>query len=280
MATKHALITGANSGIGYATAKLLAQKGFKISILVRNSEKGKTTIDAIQKEVPDAEIDYFLADLSSQKQIRKAVADFKQKYNQLDVLVNNAGAFYSELQYSEDKIEMQWAINHLAPFLLTHLLLDELKAVPQGRVVNVSSNAHRRGSINFDDLFYEKNYDGFKVYCQNKLANVLFTKALSKHLKDTNVTANALHPGVVQTDIAMKHGSGWAYWVWKLAKPFMSSLEDGAATSVYLASSEEVANITGGFFQKCKQVKPGRVANDEAVEERLYQLSLEQTNLK
>lgn len=280
MATKHALITGANSGIGYATAKLLAQKGFKISILVRSNEKGEATISGIQKEVPDADMDYFLADLSSQKQIRQAAADFKKQYNQLDVLINNAGAFYSELQYSEDKIEMQWAINHLAPFLLTHLLLDELKAAPQGRVVNVSSNAHRRGSINFDDLYYEKNYEGFKVYCQNKLGNVLFTKALSKRLENSNVTVNALHPGVVQTDIAMKHGSGWAYWFWKLAKPFMSSLEDGAATSVYLASSDEVANISGGFFDKCKQVKPGRASNDEAVEEKLYQLSLEQTNLK
>lgn len=279
MQGKHVLITGANSGIGYATAKLLAEKGAKISLLVRSSEKGETTIKNIHESVPQAEIDYFVADLSSQAEVRAVADEFKKKYNELDVLINNAGAFYSSLQYSVDGIEMQWAINHLAPFLLTHLLLDELKTAPQGRIVNVSSNAHRRGSINFDDLYYEKDYKGFQVYCQNKLANVFFTKSLSKRLKDTDVTVNALHPGFVKSDIGMKHDSGLAHWAWRLMKPFMITLEEGAATSVYLASSDDVTNISGGFFEKCKKVKPGRKSNDEAVEERLYQLSLEQCGL-
>lgn len=279
MQGKHVLITGANSGIGLSTAKLLAQKSAKISILVRNKEKGEATIQAIKETAPEVDMDYFIADLSKQKDIRNAVAEFKQKYNNLDVLVNNAGAYYSELKFSEDNIEMQWAINHLAPFLLTHLLLDELKAAEEARVVNVSSNAHRRGTIQFEDLYHEKSYQGFKVYCQNKLGNVLFTKALAKRLKGSSVTVNALHPGVVKTDIAMKHDSGLAHWFWKLAKPFMSSLEKGAATSVYLSSSPEVLGVSGGFFDKCKEVKPGRSSNDEAVEERLYQLSLKQCNL-
>lgn len=279
MQGKHVLITGANSGIGYATAKLLAKKGAKVSILVRSVEKGEDTIKQLHNEVDHAEFDYFTADLSKQKEVRAAAEAFKKKYNRLDVLINNAGAFYSELKYSEDDIEMQWAINHLAPFLLTHLLLPLLENTSDGRIINVSSNAHRRGSINFDDLFYEKDYKGFQVYCQNKLGNVYFTKALAKKLKDTNITVNALHPGVIKTDIAMKHGSGLAYWFWKLAKPFMSTLEEGAATSVYLASSDEPKNITGGFFDKCKQVKPGRSSNNSEIEERLYQLSLEQCGL-
>lgn len=279
MKGKHVLITGANSGIGLATAYLLAQKGAKISVLVRNVEKGEKTIAEIHKKAPKAEVDYFTADLSSQAEIRQAATDFKNKYNKLDVLINNAGAFYSELKYSEDDIEMQWAINHVAPFLLTHLLLDVIKSAPQGRIINVSSNAHRRGEIHFDDLFLEKDYSGWKAYCQNKLANVLFTKALARRLEDTNVTVNALHPGFIRTDIGMKHDSGLAHWGWKLMKPFMSSLEDGAATSVYLASSEEGGEKSGKFFAKSKEVKPGRKTHSKEDQEKLYEISREQAQL-
>ncbi|MDX2001945.1 MAG: SDR family oxidoreductase [Chitinophagales bacterium] len=281
MKNKICLITGGNAGIGKATAVGLAKQGAQVVIVSRSEEKAQQAVKDIIAQSNNQQVDYLIADLASQQSIRQLAAEFKSKYSQLHVLVNNAGAFFSEYGLTEDGIERQWAVNHLAPFLLTNLLLDVLKASAPARIVNVSSRAHYRGKIDFEDLNGTKNYDGFfKAYSQSKLANVLFTAELDRRLKGTGVTANSLHPGVVSTEIAQKNSSGWAYWGWTFLRPFMVSTEQGAATSVFLASSPKVEGVSGKYFEKSKEKKPGKLAQDAALAKRLWEVSAQLTKLE
>ncbi|CAN5137474.1 SDR family oxidoreductase [soil metagenome] len=280
MQNKTVLITGGNAGIGLETARALAQQGATVVIVARDVIKGEQAVADIKQTTGNEKVSFMKCDLGSQKQIRQLAADFKAKHNRLDVLVNNAGAFFSEYGETEDGIERQFAINHLGPFLLTNLLLDWLKASAPARIVNVASRAHYRGRINFDDLYFRKNYDGFiKAYGQSKLANVLFTNELARKLEGTGVTVNSLHPGVVATDIALKESKGIYRFGWWLWKHFMITPAQGAETSIYLASSPAVDGVTGKYFDKSKAIPAAKQALDKNIAAQLWEVSEKLTGL-
>jgi NAD(P)-dependent dehydrogenase (short-subunit alcohol dehydrogenase family) len=276
---KICIVTGANSGVGKVTALELAKMGAEVIMVCRNQKKGEEALAEILMKSKSNKVKLMLCDFSSQKSIREFTDKFKSQYDKLHILVNNAGLIISERHLTEDGIESTFAINHLGYFLTTHLLLDLLKSSAPARIVNVSSEGHRIGHINFNDINYENNlYKSMNVYCDSKLANVLFTKELSKRLKGTNVTANCLHPGVVNTNFASET-SGWFKWVVKIGKPFLITAEKGAETQIYLASSPEVEGITGEYFDKKKVKTPSKEARDTEVAEKLWKLSEKMTNL-
>ena len=272
---KIALITGATSGIGEVAAIELARKGFQVGIVGRNPARCAATAAKIQQATPTARVDTFVADLARQADVHRLADEVKAKYAKLDVLLNNAGAMIAPRQESADGIEQTWALNHLAYFLLTDLLLDLLKSTPGARVVSVSSETHRMvGRINFDDVEGKKSYSPLNAYSQSKLANVLFTRELARRLKESGstVTANCLHPGFVRTNFTV--GSGVMHWVFRqMAKVAAISPEQGAQTSIYLASSPEVAGTSGGYFAKSRPGKPTAAARDDAAARRLWTLS-------
>jgi NAD(P)-dependent dehydrogenase (short-subunit alcohol dehydrogenase family) len=219
-----------------------------------------------------------LADVSSQEEIRRLADEFKEAYPRLDVLINNAGVFRSKRITSADGIEMTFAVNHLAYFLLTNLLLDVLKASAPSRIVNVSSRDHSNATIDFDDLQGEKGYKGAKAYSQSKLANVLFTYELTRRLEGTGVTANCLHPGVVGTNFGSGVSGVFGFMV-RALKPLMKSPEKGAETSIFLASSPEVEGLSGRYFVKKAEAHSSDVSYDERIARRLWEVSAELTNL-
>lgn len=273
---KICLITGGNSGIGKETAVGLAKMGATVVIVCRNRNKGEAALSEIKERSGNDSINLMVADLSSQKNIRKLVDDFKSMYKELHVLINNAGVFLTKRTLTEDGIEATFAINHLAPFLLTNLLLDVLKSSAPSRIVNVSSTAHNKGHIHFDDIQFERKYSAIKAYCQSKLANILFTYELARRLKETNINVNCLHPGAVATNLIKSGVYGLA---WKVMSPFMISAEKGAETCVYLASSPDVENVNGKYFVKKKAVKSSEESYDESIAKRLWEVSVELTGL-
>jgi NAD(P)-dependent dehydrogenase (short-subunit alcohol dehydrogenase family) len=266
---KVCIITGATSGIGKETAKSLAAKGATVVLPIRDSMKGDILKDEILEQTPDAKIDLIHCNLASFDSIREFVKQFKNKYKNLHVLVNNAGIWESKRNLSEDGVELNFAVNNLAPFLLTNLLLDVMKNSSPARIVNVSSEAHRTGKINFADIEMEKNFSGYKSYSQSKLANILFTKKLSQVLKGSGVTVNCLHPGVVATGLFDK----MPRLLTGLAKSFMLSPAKGAETTIYLATSPEVEKISGEYFVKKKPKKPANEALRQDVANKLWDLS-------
>ena len=269
MKNKIVMVTGANSGMGKVTALELAKKGATVVMVCRNKQLGEEAKADIISQSGNKNIDLLIADLSSQKSIRQFVQDFKNKYDHLDVLVNNAGLAFSKFNKSVDGIEMTFAVNHLGYFLPTILLLDSLKAAPSGRIVNVSSSTHKGAKINFDDIEYKNKYSLFGAYNQSKLCNILFTYELARQLKGTNVTVNALNPGPVKTGLARDMG---AVFQW-MAKMLFPSAEKASATAIYLASSPDVEKVTGKYFEKCKAVPSSALSNDETVAKRLWELS-------
>jgi NAD(P)-dependent dehydrogenase (short-subunit alcohol dehydrogenase family) len=271
------LVTGANSGLGKITARELARMGATVVMVARSQARGEAALDEVQQATGSSQVSLILADLSSLTGTRQLADQFKADYSRLDVLVNNAGAIFKERQLSVDGFEMTLALNHLSYFLLTNLLLDLLKAAAAARIVNVSSGAHMGGSINFDDLMLEKKYRSFAAYSQSKLANVLFSYELARRLEGSGVTSNALHPGGVATGFGA--GEGVMGWFFKLARPFLLTPEQGAETQIYLASSPEVADVTGKYFAKKKPVKSSKESYDTAVAQRLWQISEELTGL-
>jgi retinol dehydrogenase-12 len=275
---KVCLVTGATAGIGLATAHALAQKGAVVYIVGRSLDKCAATVYQIQTETGNQAVEYLLADLSSQEQIRVLAAQFQSQVQRLDVLVNNAGAFFLRRQQSVDGIEMTFALNHLSYFLLTNLLLDTLKASASARIINVSSNSHYGSRINFEDLQGQRRYWGNAAYGQSKLANVLFTYELARRLGDSQVTANALHPGFVATNIGSNNGWLARLFLWFAHRKALTP-EQGARTSVYLASSPQVAQVTGKFFVKCKQVESDPASYDQETARRVWVISAELTNL-
>jgi NAD(P)-dependent dehydrogenase (short-subunit alcohol dehydrogenase family) len=220
-----------------------------------------------------------LADLSSQEEIRRLTDEFKEAHPRLDVLINNAGVIRSKRVASADGIEMTFAVNHLAHFLLTNLLLELLKATAPSRIVNVSSGEQRNGTIDFDDLQGEKGYKTAKAYSQSKLANVLFTYELARRLEGTGVSANCLHPGAgVRTNLGSGVSGVFGLTV-RALRPLMKSPEKGAETSIYLASSAEVEGLSGGYFVKKAEARSSDVSHDERIARRLWEASAELTNL-
>ncbi|WP_162339661.1 SDR family oxidoreductase [Cyclobacterium salsum] len=275
MKNKTCLVTGANTGIGLATAKALCRNGARVIIASRSKEKARGTIEEIREEFPHADLDYALADLSSQKQIREMAAILRKTYSNLDVLINNAGAWFSEFGLTEDGIERQWAINHLAPFLLTQQLLPLLSQAADPRIITVSSDSHFHGKIHFEDVNLRQNYHGLRAYAQSKLANVLFTREFERRKTVPKLSSYAVQPGLVKTDIGLKHTLSLHGLAWKIRRLGGKSPEKGAETSVYLASSEEVRGISGGYWDKCKQKKPSKNATSSSDAACLWEVSKE-----
>ncbi len=273
MSGKTIIVTGATSGIGEVAARELAGMGARVVLIGRSGEKCQATADMIRKATGNPAVDYLVADLSSQVAIRRLAADIKVRYPRIDVLINNAGAMVSPRRESVDGIEMTWALNHLGYFLLTDLLLDTLKASAPSRVVSVASEAHRMVSgIDFDDVEGKKSYRPLKSYSQSKLANVLFTRELCRRLEGSGVTANSLHPGFVATNFTA--GKGLTFRVFQVgAKLFAITPEQGAKTTIYLASSPEVEGQSGGYYSKSKLAKPSAAARDDEAAQKLWELS-------
>ena len=270
------LVTGATRGIGRATAEALAKMGAHVLIHGRDS----ASVGAVCREmVRYGQVDGVVGDLSSLAAVRKLAKEIAAQHPRLDVLVNNAGSGSLRRETTADGFERLFAVNHLAPFLLTNLLLERLEASDAARVVTVSSAAHRRGVLDFDDLSWEKRkYSGLGAYGASKLANILFTTELARRLGGSRVTANCLHPGVVATNIFSSMGfAGRVFTV--LFRPFMLSPAKGALTSIYLASSPEVANVTGKYFDKCREAPTTPAAQDAAAARRLWEISERLTGL-
>lgn len=272
------MVTGAASGIGAATARALAQRGATVILVDRDAEKGPSTAKQIKRQTGDGAVEFMQADLSAQQEIRRLVQQFQNRHRRLDVLVNNAGAIFARREESVDGIEMTFALNYLGYFLLTHLLLDMLKASAPARIVNVSSRSHARARINFDDLQSRSGYRGLQAYAHSKLAIVLFTYELARRLEGTGVTANALHPGLVATGFGTKHG-GVLGLVMRLFRPAFSTPEQGAQTSIYLAISPEVEGVTGKYFVGCKAIPSSPASYDPVTARRLWQVSAAYTKL-
>jgi len=278
MQGKVCLVTGATSGIGLVTARELARQGARVVLVGRNPARCEAAVAQIRIETGNAEVEALLADLSSQQQVRELARRFCESHPRLDVLVNNAGGMWMRRELTADGLEMTFAVNHLAYFLLTHLLLDVLKASAPARIVNVSSEAHRKAVLDFDDLMGERRYSGWRAYCRSKLANLLFTYELKRRLGGTGVTANAVHPGWVATGFA--GNNGWRGWVWRLAaRCFALSPEHGARTIVYLASSPDLASFSGGYFIRERAVPSSPASYDNAAGRRLWEVSGALANL-
>lgn len=275
---KTVLITGANQGIGKASAIALGKMGAKLVLVCRNEAKAREAIRDIEA-AGAKDVELILGDLASQADVRRVAAEFKAKHDKLHVLLNNAGVLVTSRRTTVDGIEETFAINHLAYFLLTNLLLDVLKASAPARIVNVSSKAHRGARINFDDVQNARKFSAFNVYGQSKLANILFTRELSRRLEGTGVTANCLHPGVIASGFGQTYG-GFFGKMMTVAHLFMASTEEGAKTQVYLASSPEVEGVSGKYFDKCKEARPTREAQDDAAARRLWEISEEMTGLR
>ncbi|MEZ4883782.1 MAG: SDR family oxidoreductase [Chitinophagales bacterium] len=277
MQGKIAIITGGNAGIGKQTAIGLAEKGYTIVLFCRNEQKGKIAQEEIQLQTGNPNIDVITCDLSSLENVEQAANKFKQKYDRLDLLINNAGLFYDYLTQTGDGFETQFQVNHLSHFYLTQLLLDVLKKSAPARIVNVSSAAHLGKKIDFEHLPYGKEkYDGLDVYGQTKLANILFTKELTRRLRQEGIIAFALHPGVVRTQIGRKNTKGWINWGWKalISLPIFSiSEKKGAETSLYAATSLELEKFGGEYLKNNMIVKSSKPSYNQNTAKKLWELS-------
>ena len=273
------LITGGTSGIGKAAATALAGMGAEVVVNGRNRERGEVAVEEIQRESGSDNVFLLLADLSVQSEVRRLAGEFRTRYDRLDVLVNNAGLVLKRRTETPDGIETTLAINHLAPFLLTNVLLDLLRKSAPSRIITVSSGAERMGKIDFDDLQSEKRYRGFQVYGMTKLANIIFTFELAERLEGTGVTANCMHPGAVNTNFGANNRGGMALF-FRAFKPFMRSPEQGAETLVYLAASPEAEEMSGEYLTDHEVQAASKEAYDESVRKRLWEVSEELTGLK
>ena len=274
-----ALITGGTSGIGKAAATALAAMGAEVMVSGRNKERGETAVGEIREQSGSEKVSLVLADLAVQAEVRGLARAFKERHDRIDVLVNNAGIIQSRRAETPDGIELTLAVNHLAPFLLTNLLLDLLKESAPSRIVTVSSEARRGAEIDFDDLQSERRYRAFRVYGMTKLANILFTYELAERLEGTRVVANCLHPGGVNTNFA-NNNRGLGTLIFRAFKPFMRTAEQGADTVVYLASSPEAGEMTGRYLTDRKVISSYQEPHDVSAQKRLWEVSGELTNLE
>ncbi len=279
LAGKTILVTGATSGIGFIAARSLAEMGATVVIVGRDPARAQASVAQIQSATGNPSVSALTADLTSMKEVRDLAGTFMGQFPRLDVLLNNAGAVFLSQQTTVDGYERTFALNHLAPFLLTNLLLDRLKADAPARIVTVSSMAHGGQKIDFGDVNQTaRGYSAWRAYGESKLANIMFTYALARRLEGSGVTANTLHPGFVATNFGKNNGRG-SQILMRLVSPFAISPEQGAQTSIYLASSPEVAPISGRYFIKRKPATSSKASYDEAAQERLWQLSEQMTGL-
>lgn len=270
---KEIIVTGATDGIGRIAARELAKAGAGITIVGRNAEKGDRVVREIKAAAAHDRVGFVLADLSSQKSVRSAAEAIKGKLGRIDVLLNNAGAFFQRRELTDDGIERTFALNHLGYFLLTSLLLDKLKATGAARIVNVASGAHEGAKLDLADLQNANGYSGWRAYQQSKLANIYFTYELARRLEGTRVTATCLHPGFVATRFG-DNNTGFVRTMIGLGKATMAlSEEEGAKTSIYLAGLPEAEGITGKYFDKCKPIRSSAVSYDGAVAAALWSAS-------
>ncbi len=283
MKGRNCVVTGGNSGIGFETALALAAKGANLTIISRSQDKAEKAIAEIRGKTGNDSVDYVLADLSSQKSIKDAAKYILKAFPVIDVLVNNAGTWLSKLELTEDGVERLFAVNHMAYFFLTEQLLPALIRSNDARVVCVGSDSHFHGKMHFDDLTLGKKYHGLKAYAQSKLANALFVYELDRNLKARNIhniSINCVQPGLVKTDIGLKHTISLHGIIWRIRRMGGVSPAEGAATSIYLASSDEVKGISGKYWDKCKQ-KPSSKDSyilDDA--QKLWNMNLEMCQLK
>lgn len=278
MQGKICLVTGATSGIGEVTALELAGMGAEVIVVSRNPQKVNATVERIRAETNTPGVHGFTADLSLLSQVHDLAVKIRDQLDRLDVLVNNAGAYFHQRQETAEGLELTFALNHLNYFLLTNLLLDLIVQTPGARIVNVSSDAHRGSKIHFNDLELHHGYSGFRAYGQSKLANVLFTYRLARQLQGQDVTVNALHPGFVNSGFGLNNGV-LVKAAMTIAQIFGRSPEEGARTVIYLASSPEVDGVNGAYFTDEKPVRSSSISYDEEIQEKLWQISLEKTRL-
>ena len=275
---KTCLITGATNGIGRVTAVALAGMGAELFLTYRDKARADETIAEIRQKTGNDKIHLLEADLGSQSQVRVAAAEFLAMGKPLHLLINNAGLGNTSRTITADGIETVFAVNHLAYFLLTMLLLDCIKRSAPSRIVNVASEAHRFGTINFDDLGGEQRYRTLGAYSQSKLANILFTYELARRLAGSGVSVNCLHPGGIASGLWTNNGL-FAQLIMKAAKPFLKTPEQGARTTIYLASSDEVAGVTGKYYADCKEKISNRESYDLDVANRLWEVSAQMTGI-
>ena len=274
------LVTGATDGIGWMTARALARDGARVIIVGRNRAKGEMRVAALRAETGNDAVDFELADLAAQADIRSLAGRLVASLPRLDVLVNNVGSWFHRRIESPDGIEMTWALNHLGQFLLTGLLLDRLRAAQTGRIVNVSSRAHLGPQVDFDDPEGTKRYAGWRAYQQSKLANILFTSRLAERLGAGRVTVNCLHPGFVASRFGHNNSGLPRLVAIASQRLFAISEEKGAATSCYLAVDEAVAGVSGRYFVKCRPVESSPASRDREAQARLWRLSEEMTGFR
>lgn len=273
MTAKTVLITGGTGGIGKAAAVGLASMGARVGITGRDRARAERAATDIRDESRNPAVDVFVADLSSQTELRHMADEVLASYPRLDVLVNNVGGFWAHRHLTPDGLEHTFALNHLAPFLLTNLLLERLKTSAPARVVTVSSGAHSMGRIDFDDLMGEDDYSGQRAYNQSKLANVMFTYELARRLDGTGVTATTLHPGMTNTSFSTEDPHRRMAPIVFVVRPFMRSPKKGADTAVYLASSPEVEGVTGQYFANRRVKNTEQSSYDTAITDQLWQVS-------
>lgn len=276
---KVVLITGGTSGIGKATAKALASMGAKVVVNGRDRERGEAAVEEIRRDSRSEEVSLMLADLAVQAEVRRLAKEFEASHERLDVLVNNAGLILNRRTETPDGIETTLAINHLAPFLLTNLLLDLLKKSAPSRIVTVSSAAERMGKMDLDDLQSERRYRAFPVYGMTKLANIMFTYELAERLEGTGVVANCMHPGGVNTNFSNNNRGGMTL-LFRAFKPFMRSSEQGAETVIYLAASPDVEGMNGKYLSDRKVKTSSKESYDEDLRKKLWEVSEELTGLR
>jgi NAD(P)-dependent dehydrogenase (short-subunit alcohol dehydrogenase family) len=276
MIGKVCLITGATSGLGFATARHLAALGATVVVVGRNAAKCSDAVLRVREVAGDGRIDWLAADFAEQRQVRELADEFRRRYSRLDVLVNNAGAIVRNRQVTPDGVEMTLAVNHVAPFLMTNLLLDVLLSSAPARVINVASVAHERARVDFDDLGLRGYYVPFRAYARSKLANLLFTYELARRLEGSGVTANAVNPGLVRTGLGTDNGLvrdvAWRLTHLRYRKASLTP-EQGADTICFLASSPDVASVNGRYFFARQPIRSSDASYDRTAAERLWSLS-------
>jgi retinol dehydrogenase 14 len=279
MGGKTVLITGGTSGIGKATAVALAAMGANVVIVGRNQERGEAAVEEIKAQSHNESVELMLADLSVQAEVRGLAEEFQERHDRIDVLANNAGLVQSKRTETLDGIETTLATNHLAPFLLTNLLIERLEQSAPSRVITVSSEAQSWGTMDFEDMQSRRKYRGFPIYGMTKLANIMFTYELAERLNGTGVAVNCLHPGSVGTNFGQNNRDPMALF-FRIFKPFMRSPQQGADTLIWLASSSEVDGVSGKYFSDRKEIEAKKVAYDPDARRRLWEISEDLTGLK
>jgi NAD(P)-dependent dehydrogenase (short-subunit alcohol dehydrogenase family) len=275
MIGKICIVTGSNSGIGKETALALSNKGATVVMVVRDKERGEKAQSEIINKTGNNDTFVMICDLSSMDSIGKFVKEFTEKYDRLDVLINNAGAVFRERQTTVDGFERTLAVDYLGPFLLTHQLLPLLKSSAPSRIINLASGLYKSGKIDLDDLQSDKNYKGMNAYSSAKLMVVMYTYELAKRLEGTGVTANAVLPGFVRTNLGRNSGSFLYALEYLIVRPFQISAEKGAETSVYLASSDEVEDVTGKCFSRMHETNTSQASYDQQTQKLLWDKTIE-----